>query len=45
MAHAAWLDLAQFENPEYQDLLERARRETVTRIGMLTQILAIAQDR
>ncbi|HWZ58689.1 MAG TPA: ABC transporter ATP-binding protein [Gemmatimonadaceae bacterium] len=44
MAHAASLDLAQFENPEYQDLLERARRETVTRIGMLTQILAIAQD-
>jgi ATP-binding cassette, subfamily B, bacterial len=44
MAHAASLDLAQFENPEYQDLLERARRETVTRIGMLTQLLGIAQD-
>jgi ATP-binding cassette, subfamily B, bacterial len=44
MGHAASLDLAQFENPEYQDLLERARRETVTRIGMLTQILSIAQD-
>jgi ATP-binding cassette subfamily B protein len=44
MAHAATLDLAQFEDPEFYDLLERARRETVSRIGLLTQILAIAQD-
>ena len=44
MAHAATLDLAQFENPEFYDLLERARRETVSRVGLLTTILAIAQD-
>jgi len=44
MRQAARLDLAQFEDPTIQDLLERARRETVGRIGLLTLILAIAQD-
>jgi len=44
MEHAATLDLAQFEDPDFYDLLERARRETVGRIGLLTQLLAIGQD-
>jgi ATP-binding cassette subfamily B protein len=44
MEHAATLDLAQFEDPEFYDHLERARRQTVGRIGLLTQLLSIAQD-
>src|SRR5437868_9569687 len=33
MEHAATLDLAQFEDPEFYDHLERARRNTTGRIG------------
>ena len=44
MQHAASLDLAQFENPEFYDHLERARRQTVGRIGLLAQLLGMAQD-
>ena len=44
MQHAATLDLAQFEDPEFYDHLERARRQTVGRIGLLTALLSIAQD-
>jgi ATP-binding cassette subfamily B protein len=44
MQHAATLDLAQFENPDFYDHLERARRQTVGRIALLTQLLGIAQD-
>ena len=44
MEHAATLDLAQFEDPEFYDHLERARRQTVGRIGLLTALLSIAQD-
>ncbi|MEO7217777.1 MAG: ABC transporter ATP-binding protein, partial [Gemmatimonadaceae bacterium] len=44
MQHAATLDLAQFENPEFYDHLERARRQTVGRIALLTQLLGIGQD-
>ncbi len=44
MEHASTLDLAQFEDPRFYDLLERARRETVGRIGLLTQMLQMGQD-
>jgi ATP-binding cassette subfamily B protein len=44
MEHAATLDLAQFENPDFYDHLERARRQTVGRITLLTQLLGIGQD-
>ena len=44
MSHAATLDLAQFEDPAFYDHLERARRQTVGRIGLLTQLLAMMQD-
>jgi len=44
MQHAATLDLAQFEDPGFYDHLERARRQTVGRISLLTQLLAIGQD-
>ncbi len=44
MQHAATLDLAQFEDAEVYDHLERARRQTVGRIGLFTLILGTAQD-
>ena len=44
MRHAATLDLAQFEDPEIYDHLERARRQTVGRIGLFTLLLGTAQD-
>ncbi|HEX3535096.1 MAG TPA: ABC transporter ATP-binding protein [Gemmatimonadaceae bacterium] len=44
MEHAAKLDLAQFEDPEFYDHLERARRQTVGRIALLTLLLAMSQD-
>jgi len=44
MQHAATLDLAQFEDPEIYDHLERARRQTVGRIGLFTLLLGTAQD-
>ena len=44
MRHAATLDLAQFEDPETYDHLERARRQTVNRIGLLALLLTTMQD-
>ena len=44
MRHAATLDLEQFENAEIYDRLERARRQTVNRIGLFTLLLATVQD-
>jgi len=44
MEHAATLDLAQFEDSEFYDHLERARRNTTGRIGLLAQVLSLAQD-
>src|SRR5919106_2163037 len=44
MQHAATLDLEQFENAEIYDKLERARRQTVGRIGLFTLLLATIQD-
>src|SRR6266851_538449 len=44
MQHAATLDLAQFEDAEVYDHLERARRQTVGRVGLFTLLLGTAQD-
>jgi ATP-binding cassette subfamily B protein len=44
MEHAATLDLAQYEDAETYDHLERARRQTVGRIGLLGLMLTTAQD-
>jgi ATP-binding cassette subfamily B protein len=44
MQHAATLDLAQFEDPEIYDHLERARRQTVGRIGLFALLLSSVQD-
>lgn len=44
MQHAATLDLAQFEDADTYDHLERARRQTVGRIGLFALLLSTAQD-
>ncbi|MBI1967520.1 MAG: ABC transporter ATP-binding protein [Gemmatimonadetes bacterium] len=44
MRHAATLDLSQFEDAETYDHLERARRQTVGRIGLFALLLSTAQD-
>lgn len=44
MRHAASLDLEQLENAEIYDKLDRARRQTVGRIGLVTGLLASIQD-
>jgi ATP-binding cassette subfamily B protein len=44
MEHAATLDLERFEDPAFYDQLERARRQTVGRIGLLSQLLGMGQD-
>jgi ATP-binding cassette subfamily B protein len=44
MQHASALDLAQFEDPATYDHLERARRSTVRRIGLLSMLLKTLQD-
>jgi ATP-binding cassette subfamily B protein len=44
MEHAATLDLFQFEDPTFYDRLERARRQTTGRVGLLTQLLSMGQD-
>lgn len=38
MKHAAQLDLAQFEDPAFHDVLERARQQATDRIGMLNSM-------
>ena len=43
MRHAASLDLRSFEDPAFQDRLERARAQTHDRIGMLTSTGALLQ--
>ena len=44
MEHASTLDLAQFEDPTFYDHLERARRQTVGRIALLTQLVSMTQE-
>ncbi len=44
MHHAARLDLTHFESSEYQDRLERARRQAAGRNQLLSQIFSQAQD-
>ena len=42
--HAARLDLYQFENSEFYDKLERARRQTTARTILMSQVLSQLQD-
>ncbi|HVF91453.1 MAG TPA: ABC transporter ATP-binding protein [Blastocatellia bacterium] len=41
MEHAATLDLYHFEDPSFYDQLERARRQTTNRIGLLALLLGM----
>ena len=43
MEHAARLDLAKFEDPSFYDHLERARRSSAGRIGLIAQLLGMAE--
>ncbi|WP_271897910.1 ABC transporter ATP-binding protein [Candidatus Phyllobacterium onerii] len=44
MQHAATLDLEDFEDAEFQDQLERARRQSSGRMTLMGQLLSQAQD-
>jgi ATP-binding cassette subfamily B protein len=44
MRHASRLDLASFEDPVFYDKLERARRQTTARLGLLAALLSLGQD-
>jgi len=44
MEHAATLDLEDFEDSEMQDRLDRARRQTVGRSALMSQMFGQAQD-
>lgn len=44
MQHAATLDLEDFEDSELQDRLERARRQSMGRTTLLSQLFGQAQD-
>lgn len=44
MNHAASLDMAFFEDPEFYDKMDRARRQTSSRLGMITAVAAICRQ-
>ena len=44
MAHASELDLVSFEDPIFYDKMERARRQTTGRLGMLASLAGMAQQ-
>ncbi|WP_031495336.1 ABC transporter ATP-binding protein [Bryobacter aggregatus] len=44
MRHAASLDLVTFEDPAFQDKLERARRQTTDRLSMLFLVASLGQQ-
>jgi ATP-binding cassette, subfamily B, bacterial len=44
MEHAATLDLEDFEDSELQDKLDRARRQTMGRSALMSQLFGQAQD-
>lgn len=44
MEHAASLDLSQFEDAVFYDKLERARRQTTSRVVLMSQMMEQVQD-
>ncbi|PBJ83180.1 ABC transporter ATP-binding protein [Lysobacteraceae bacterium NML93-0399] len=44
MEHAAVLDLEDFEDPDLQDRLDRARRQTIGRSNLMAQLFGQMQD-
>lgn len=41
---SAQMELAQLEDPEFYDKLERARRQTTSRVGLMSNVLSQLQD-
>jgi ATP-binding cassette subfamily B protein len=44
MEHAATLDLQHFEDPEFYDKLQRARRQTTGRVALISTLLQMGQQ-
>ncbi|HEX4168083.1 MAG TPA: ABC transporter ATP-binding protein [Bryobacteraceae bacterium] len=44
MQHATTLDLVSFEDPVFYDKMERARRQTTARLGMLASLAGMGQQ-
>ena len=44
MEHAATLDLEDFEDPDLQDKLDRARRQTMGRMNLMSMLFGQVQD-
>ena len=44
MQHATLLDLVFFEDPEFYDKMERARRQSTGRLGLLGGLFSMAQE-
>lgn len=44
MSHAATLDLASFEEPVFYDKMERARRQSATRLALLASLAGMGQQ-
>lgn len=44
MRHASTLDLLHFENPDFFDKMQRARRQTMGRVGLMSGTMGMAQQ-
>ena len=44
MSHAATLDLRHFEDPDFFDKMQRARRQTMGRVALMSQVLGMGQQ-
>lgn len=44
MQHAATLDLEHFEDPDFRDKMQRARRQTMGRVALMSQVLGMGQQ-
>lgn len=44
MRHASTLDLQHFEDPDFFDKMQRARRQTMGRVALMSQTLTMAQQ-
>ena len=43
MKHASGLDLERFEDPDFRDKMQRARRQTMGRVALMTQVMTLGQ--
>ena len=44
MRHASTLDLQHFEDPDFFDKMQRARRQTMGRVALMSQVMAMGQQ-